>query len=113
MLDIPAIRDAAADHRRVMLDADGNLRPSGDFSFPDSPAVLIVGDVTEAVKRVEEDAVIGPIDRDELWAVKGFILDREVVDDLPLQLESPADLIEAVKEAGYRWVAIGPTSFSP
>ena len=89
-----------------MLDADATLKPFGEFSLPDGPAVLTVHEVTEAVKRIKDDVVVGPIDRDGLWEVKGFILDHEVVDLLPDQLESTADLIDAVKEAGYRWVTV-------
>ena len=113
MLDIPAIREAASERQRIRLDPDGALDLSGDTPSWDDRAVLVVDEVTEAVKRVEGESVLGSVDRDELWAVKGIILDREVALALPDDLGSPADLIEAVTNAGYHWTTVRATSSSP
>lgn len=113
MLDILAIRQAAYEHGRVRLDPDGVLDLSGDIQGADDRAVLVVDEVTEAVKRVEGEGVLGTVDRDELWTVKGIILDREVVLGLPDDLATPADLIGAVKNAGYHWTTVRAISSSP
>lgn len=113
MLNVPAIRQAVNECQRIRLDSDGVLDLSGDIPGVDDRAVLLVDEVTEAVKRVEGEAIQGTVDRDELWTVKGMILDREVVLALPDDLGSPADLIEAVTDAGYHWTTVRVTSSSP
>ena len=112
MLNISAIREAANERQRIRLDSDGALDLSGDTSGDDR-AILVVDQVTEAVKLVEGEEVLRSVDRDELWTVKGLILDREVVLTLPDDLKSPADLIKAVTDAGYHWTKVRATSFSP
>jgi hypothetical protein len=64
---------------------------------------LVVRVVTEAVKRVEGDRLVGDLDRDGLWAVLGFILDEDVVSSLGDRDYTTAELIRAVESAGYRW----------
>ena len=80
---------------------------------PGDPAILIVREVTEAVKRVEGEEVVGSVDRDELWAVKEIVLDREVVLKLSDDLDSASGLIMAVTNAGCLWTTVRATSSSP
>jgi hypothetical protein len=80
----------------------------GDIAAP----ALLVGRVSEAVKEVEEDRVVGYLNRDALWAVEGFVLSNEVVSILPEEVESATTLIELVTGAGFAWSAVLPTAQS-
>jgi hypothetical protein len=113
MLDILALRRRARSHRRVILDSGGAPSRARDIADPGAPAVLIVGEVTEAVKHTEAGQIVGSVDRAQLWAVEGIILAGEVLDRLPDELESATDLIQAVTDAGYRWVKTRASSSSP
>ncbi len=68
-----------------------------------APACLVVDELTDAVKLVEGDALGDSIDRDELWAVRGFALSREVVASLTPGTYSAGELIVAVRASGYAW----------
>lgn len=64
---------------------------------------LLVALVTEAVKRVQGGRLIADLDRDSLWAVRGFVLDMTILDALGDGEFSAFDLIGAVSAAGFRW----------
>jgi hypothetical protein len=78
--------------------------------LPNEPPIpaLVVAVVTEAVKQVEAEMVVRSVDRDALWAVMGFLLDRKVVSMLTDDVESVAGLIRAVRDAGFDWHAVCP-----
>jgi hypothetical protein len=65
---------------------------------------LLVGTVTEAVKQVEGGRLIADLDRNTLWAVHGFVLDKKILDALGDGQFSAFDLIRAVSAAGFRWL---------
>jgi hypothetical protein len=70
------------------------------------PAVLVVTEVTDAVKKVEGGRVVGSLDRDGLWAIRSIELDSDVFRRLSTERMDVAALIEKVDEAGYRWRVI-------
>jgi len=69
------------------------------------PAV-VVRTVTDAVKQVQGEMIIHYVNRDAIWAVVGFLLDATVVSSLPDDVDSAADLIDAVRQAGHEWHAV-------
>lgn len=68
------------------------------------PAALLVSDVTDALKRVDEaDRIIESVDRRGMWSVEAIVLNSIVLrrlDDADLTVE---DLLDAVRAAGYAW----------
>jgi hypothetical protein len=84
------------DHNGLPLDRE--LLPEG-LPVPG----LLVGTVTEAVKRVHGGRLIADLDRDSLWAVHGFVLDMTIVAALEDGEFSALDLIDAVSAAGFCW----------
>ena len=64
---------------------------------------LLVDRVNEAIKQAESGRVVDHVDRDELWAVEGFVLDAEVLNAIPEGEYSAHDLMAAVVAAGYQW----------
>lgn len=107
MLDAPTLRRLAerADGP-ILVDVTGAPRDAtrlpGDAGVPG----LLVAMVTEAVKQVEGNRVTASLDRDEMWAVEGFLLDAALIAALPDDLGSPTGLLDAVAEAGVRWTVI-------
>ena len=97
----------------VLIDISG--RPYQVDGLPDDVSVpsLVVGNVTEAVKQVEAGTVVQYLNRDTLWAVEGFLLDSDVVDRLPDDVDSSERLIDAVREAGFEWHAVVPMASEP
>jgi hypothetical protein len=104
---------ARGQSRPVLIDTSG--QPYRVDGLPDDASVpsLVVGKVTEAVKQVETGTVVQYLNRDALWAVEGFLLDRDVVDSLPDDVNSPERLIDAVREAGFQWHAVIPMASEP
>lgn len=97
---------------RLGFDAAGEaIEP--DLLATGGPAVLRVGNVTDAVKLVDEGRIVGPVDRDTLWAVRWFELDREVVLKLGSVEIEPGELIEAVEASGHRWQVIPVSPSDP
>jgi hypothetical protein len=66
------------------------------------PAAFLVAPVTDAVKRVEGD-VVESLDRDELWLVEAIVLNRVVLRRLEDRGMSVEELLERVRDLGYRW----------
>lgn len=64
---------------------------------------MVVSEVNEAVKLVDGESLTGSLDRDGLWAVRGFLLDAAVLAALPEQVKDAADLIDLVVAAGFEW----------
>lgn len=106
MIDLTRIRDLVeAGVDRLAFDVRGEtIEP--DRLSASGPAVMRVDEPTDAVKRVDGDRIVGSVDRETLWAVRWFELDREVVLELGTGTIRPGELIEAVKEAGHRWRVI-------
>jgi hypothetical protein len=103
------LREIAADGPDTMvIGHSGELVEIGGLPEPAPIPALVVEVVTEAVKQVEAGMVIRYLNRETLWAVTGFLLDREVVARLPDGVDSAAGLIQAVRDAGYEWQAVLP-----
>lgn len=65
---------------------------------------LLAGPLAEAVKEVSAGRVVADLDRDAMWAVHGFVLDRNVLDALgDHRAYTAAELIRAVASAGFDW----------
>jgi hypothetical protein len=93
---------------RISITSSGELLEVDGLPEDTLIPALVVGNVTEAVKQIENSTITQYLNRDALWAVQGFVLDRQVVSSLPDGVESAADLIEAVRHAGYEWaVTVG------
>ena len=92
----------------ILVDAAGASHPVDGLPEDATPPALLVAAVTEAVKEVEGETIVRYLNRDAMWAVRGFLLSREVVSALPDGVDSAAALIEAVSQAGLRWSAVLP-----
>lgn len=93
---------------RVAFDNQGTVL---DIPLPDAgPAVLLVSEVTDAVKRVVGDRVVASVDRRDAWMVEGMVLHRQVLDRLNGETLSTVDLLEAVRAAGFAWEVSPMTS---
>ncbi|HSK07601.1 MAG TPA: hypothetical protein VK990_08795 [Acidimicrobiia bacterium] len=94
---------------QILVDATGASLPlDGVPEDANAPALLVTA-VTEAVKEVDGETIVRSLNRDAIWAVRGFLLSNDVVSALPDQIDSAAGLIEAVSRAGFRWSAVTPT----
>lgn len=83
------------------------VRPSGevvDMEIPINigPATLIVSVVGDALKKVEDGLVTGSFDRDSVWAVSAFALNRVVIRRLEGEF-TPLGLYDAVLDLGLGW----------
>ncbi len=68
------------------------------------PATLLVSPVTDALKTVFDGLVEGSLDRDSVWGVEAFALNRVVISKLDGDQElSPLDLHEAVSNLAFGW----------
>jgi hypothetical protein len=67
------------------------------------PAALLVSDVTEAVKRVEDGVVVESVDRRKMWAVEAIVLNRIVLRRLDEEEVSVEGLFDSVRAAGFAW----------
>ena len=101
MISLSALRDHLVGDR-VVFDKDGVVL---DMAVSDlvGPATFLVSAITDAVKRVEADRVVGSVPRDDMWLVDAIVLDRQVLDTLGDVSLSTAELVEAVGAAGYGW----------
>jgi hypothetical protein len=106
-------QDAAAGPARLVIDHHGGPVEIDGLAHDTPIPALVVSNVTEAVKQVGEGMVVSYLNRDALWAVDCFLLDRAVVASLPDRVESPVGLIEAVREAGFEWHAVLPKPPEP
>jgi hypothetical protein len=94
----------------LQMDVDGQRQ---DWMLGDGdPARLVVDEVTDAVKEIVGERVVGSFDRDQLWSVRGFVLSHDVVSALSGDEFTPEGLIEAVTAAGYTWTIarVNPSS---
>ena len=100
MISIAELRGQVVDGR-VAFDETGAVV---DVPCPADagPAVLVVSEMTDALKTVEEDRITGSVDRSQVWSVDAIVLAGEVLDRLDDEMPVE-DLIEAVRKAGYRW----------
>ena len=72
----------------------------------DVPATVFVDEVTDAVRTFRDGALDASLDRNQMWAVCGFRLTREVVSRLPTDEFTAEDLLRAVQDAGFDWTRI-------
>ena len=68
-----------------------------------SDAMLLVEEVTDAVKSVDGKQVVGSLDREGLWSVRGVVLGGDVLDGLPAGKLDLNEVIEMVRDAGVVW----------
>ena len=106
MISLEALREVASGPEPFQIDLQGVVSNLGDLSDETLVPGLVVGQVTDAVKQAESGMVVRYLDRDTLWAVEGFILDRYTVANLAAVVDSPVGLIEAVRVAGFEWHAV-------
>lgn len=103
-------RLAATGAERVVFESgatDPRASPAGGIA----PAVLLVDRLTDAVKEVDDERVVGSRDRDGLWQVVRIELDRELILSLPAGSLDLGGVVEAVRSAGYTWrvVEVSPS----
>lgn len=91
---------------RIWITSSGELSEFDGLPEDTLIPALVVGHVTEAVKQIETGTITQYLNRDALWAVQGFVLDRQVISSLPDGVDSAADLVEAVTRAGYEWQTV-------
>lgn len=101
MLKVAALYEGLGDGDWVVV------RPTGeivDMKIPKNigPATFIVGAVTDAVKTHEGGMITGSLDRDTLWTVEAFALNRVVVRRLEGEM-TPMELYQAVLDSGLAW----------
>lgn len=106
MISIAELREQVVDDR-VVFDKTG---APVDVPCPAGagPAMLVVSEMTDALKIVEEGHITGSVDRSQVWLVDAIVLAEEVLDTLDDEVLAE-DLIEAVRKAGYEW-QVSPTS---
>jgi hypothetical protein len=113
MISSHLLRELLGDSDTILVDTSGGSHEVEGLPHDAVPPALVVANVTEAVKQVEDGLVAGYLDRDAMWAVDGFVLSREVVSSLPEAVDSVASLIEAVTRAGFRWNVVLPAQPRP
>lgn len=107
VIDIPALKADLAVGESWLIVAPGGTRLDGEVPPGAGPATLLVSRVTDAVKRVEPEGLIGgSVDRDRLWAVDAFILSRSVLEDLRCGPVDADALLDAVRETGIAWQVV-------
>ncbi len=103
MIDLGALVEQVADGAtHIAFDSAGALvfdtaPPKGDF------ALLLVRPVVDAVKEIDDARVRASVDREGLWLVEGFSVDRKVIEAVGPRLITPDELIAAVEDAGFEW----------
>jgi hypothetical protein len=113
MISSPLLRELLGDSDTIVVDISGASREVEGLPDDTEPPALVVANVSEAVKQVEDGVVAGYLNRDAMWAVDGFVLSREVVSALPEAVDSAESLIEAVSRAGFRWNVVLPAQPRP
>ena len=81
---------------------DGDATPSSDLRR--DAAVLLVTEVTDAVKVVQDGRIVGSVDRDAVYEFRGVYLGADVLAVLPAEAIAHKDLHERVIDAGFSWV---------
>lgn len=93
----------STDAARVAFDEDGLPL---DLDLPDEigPATLLVSDVNEALKLVDDRGrVTESVDRSTVWSVDAIVVDRQVLSRLDEDGHTVGSLLEAVAALGYTW----------
>lgn len=68
------------------------------------PATLLVAPVIDALKTTNSDGLVDrSLNRDDIWAVKGFALNRVVVDRLEPVSMAPRQLFDAISDLRFGW----------
>ena len=93
----------STDAARVVFDEDG-LPLVVDLPDEIGPATLLVSDVNEALKWVDDRGrVTESVDRSTVWSVDAIVVDREVLSRLDEDDHTVDSLLEAVAALGYTW----------
>lgn len=101
------LRDLAGG--RVAVTPSGSILDPPALTGP-GPAVLLVTEVTEAVKRLDGARIVDSVDRSRLWEVEAIVLEEVVLDDLGSDDMGWAELVEAVTAAGYDWQVVAAST---
>jgi hypothetical protein len=108
VISIPALtRSLHGD--RVAFDEHGDLL---EMDIPDGfgPATLVVSEVTDALKSVDDTGLVSrSVDRGAMWVVDAIVVSRIVLTSLEPDELTIEGLLEAVRRAGFDW-QISPTS---
>lgn len=101
MLNISVLEDHMGEGDWVVVRPDGEVV---EMSIPKNigPATLIVSVVTDALKTQDGIRLTGSLDRDAVWAVDAFALNRVVVRRLEGEY-SPLELYQAVLDMSLGW----------
>ena len=92
----------------VVFDIEGNV-VEVDWPGLPGPATLLVSEVTDALKTVDDrGAIVESLDRSQAWVVDAIALSAEVLSTLAGEM-AVADLLVAVPAAGFEW-EVSPTS---
>lgn len=83
------------------------VRPTGEVIEMDipknfGPATLVVSAVTDALKTHDGRLITGSLNRDEVWAVDAFALNRVILNRLE-GAYAPFELYQAVVDEGIAW----------
>ncbi len=83
------------------------VRPGGeivDMEIPANigPATFIVSAVTDALKTSDAGLITGSLNRDDVWAVDAFALNRVILKRLE-GVYTPLELYQAVVDLGIAW----------
>lgn len=113
MISVEVLREAGSGPEPFQIDLHGVVSNLSDLPGGTPVPALVVGQVTDAVKQAESGMIARYLDRDTLWAVHGFVLDRDTVASLDETVDSPLKLIDAVREAGYEWHTVPSTPSEP
>lgn len=104
MLTVSRLQELAGkDHDWVVV------RPTGesvDMEIPPNigPATLLVSPVTDALKTVSADGFVdGSLDREAVWGIEAFVLNRVVIARLEGDEMSAHDLYGAVMGLRLGW----------
>lgn len=87
----------------VVFDEDG-LPLVVDVPEALGPATLLVSDVNEALKWVDDRGrVTESVDRSTVWSVDAIVVDREVLSRLDEDGHTVGSLLQAVAALGHVW----------
>lgn len=100
---------ASTDADPVVFDVSGSPISPAAPAEP-GPAVIVVSEPTETLKRVDQDDVLGEsVDRSAMWVIEAVVLDREVLDRIDADELTIDDLLETVRRLGYEWRVVDPS----
>lgn len=87
----------------VLVDPEGMIL-EGQVPGDVGPATLLVEPVVDALKRLGPEGLLDRhLDRESVWAVSAFALNRVVIERLGDGEHTARELHDAVVAAGFKW----------